>query len=136
MSQRTTTDDGESTTLPEWVPAEYDPDAPLRERLPIMANIEGGIQLHVADDRGIEEIVGEPHDITETRGTLTLKAGGTEFNWNFEIVVPEEGEAFLRSVNPDQDVEDYFASRTKELEGIDVRIYGVDTDRLEHGGDS
>ncbi|WP_276257178.1 hypothetical protein [Halomontanus rarus] len=120
--------------LPEWLPEEYDLDAPLYERLPIMAEIEGGIELHVGDDRGIVEVVGEPHELTENYAdTLTLKAGGHEFNWDFEIVVPkpENGDAFLRSVDPDQDYEDYIDTRTRELEDVDVRIYAVDHDRLE-----
>ncbi|OLZ39113.1 hypothetical protein A6E15_19305 [Natrinema saccharevitans] len=118
---------------PEWLPDEYDPDADLRERLPIMAEIDGGIELWVGDGR-TAEIVNQPQELTEDgRGVYVLKAGTSFANWDYEIVVPkpENGDPFLRSVDPDQEYEDYLDSRTVELKDIDVRIYGVDHDRLE-----
>lgn len=127
----------ETDDLPEWLPEEYDLDAPLYERLPIMAEIEGGIELHVGDDRGIVEVVHQPHELVEKpHEVLELRTGTSgKFGdvWIYEIVVPkpENGDAFLRSVNPDQDYEDYIDTRTRELEDIDVRIYGVDHGRLE-----
>lgn len=120
--------------MPEWVPEEYDPDAPLIERLPIMAEIEGGIELHVQDKKGVVEIVGEPHELHErANGTLKLNAGGREFNWNWEIIVPaSDNEAVLQSVNPEQSYEAYEATKRTQGRGIDVRMYGVDADRFGH----
>lgn len=36
--------------FPDWVPEEYNVDDSLRERLPIMAEIDGGIELQVGDN--------------------------------------------------------------------------------------
>ena len=118
---------------PEWLPAEYDRDAPLRERLPIMADIDGGIELWVGDGRTVE-IVNQPQELTENgQGVFVLKTGTSFADWSYEIVVPkpENGDPFVRSVDPNQEYEDYLDSRTVELKDIDVRMYGVDHDRLE-----
>ena len=67
--------DGSGTAIdrPAWLPDEYDPDAPLAERLRLLADIDGGIELHVSDDR-VTEVVGEPRELKENHaGTLTLK---------------------------------------------------------------
>lgn len=119
--------------LPDWMPDEYDPNAPLSDRLPITTEIEGGIELWAGDDRGLTKILGEPHEIRENgAGTLRMHVGGSEFNWNYEVVVPaSDTDPFVQAVNPDQDVEDYERTKTTELEGVDVRIYGIDHDRLE-----
>lgn len=122
---------------PDWLPEEYDRDADLRDRLAVMADIEGGIELWVSDDQGVVEIVHQPvefleshHEVYELR---TGPTGDVSDGWNYEIVVPksENGDPFLRSADPDQDYEDYIETRTIELRDIDVRIYGIDHDRLE-----
>ena len=116
---------------PEWLPDEYDTDADLRERLPIMAEIDGGIELHATDDRGVREVLGSPHELTENHaGTYVLKCGGTEFNWSYEVAVTPDGECIIRSVDPDQPMEDYMDSKERVLDdGVDIRIWGVDVDR-------
>ncbi|USZ73766.1 hypothetical protein [Natronosalvus halobius] len=120
---------------PEWLPDEYDADASLRERLPIMAEIDGGIELHVGDERGIVEIVGEPLELTENAAECyTLRTGSAskwrQGVWRNEIVVPKEHEAVLKSVDPEQSFEDYERTKKTELRGVDVRIYGIDHERL------
>ncbi|ELY73239.1 hypothetical protein [Natrinema pallidum] len=120
---------------PEWLPDEYDPDGNLRERLPIMAEIDRlrGAELHAADDRGLTKILGTPFDLEENpTGTLTLHVGGSQYNWDYEVVVPSsDTPPFVRSVDMEQDIEDYERAKKTELENVDVRIYDVDHDRLE-----
>jgi hypothetical protein len=114
---------------PDWLPDEYDPDAPLRERLPIMAEIDGGIELHVTDDRGVTEIVGQPVEFTTSHsGVQKLKAGSgpNAYEWSWEIIVPEEAPARLMDVDPMQDFEVYQKTKSTELTDIDVRLWGVD----------
>lgn len=122
-----------TTDEPDWLPEEYDIEADLRERLPIMAEIDGGIELHVGDDRGVIEIVGQPQEITDRMGVLTLKCGPSFSNWDYEIVVPESenGDPYLREVDPDQPFEDYMDTRETVMSDIDVRIYGVDHGLLD-----
>lgn len=123
--------------MPDWLPEEYDPDASLRERLPIMADIEGGIELHVRDERGVVEIVGRPKDFRTTKwesgDTLVLQAGGGRpaHIWKWEIVVPASGEPHLKKVDPEQTMEAYMSTKRTYMRDIDVRIYGVDADRFE-----
>lgn len=118
---------------PEWLPDEYDRDADLADRLPIMAEIDGGIEVWGGDERGHSTILGEPHRVEENaRGTLILYAGGSEFNWSYEVYVPaSDAEPRVESVNPDQDVEAYQRTKDTVLRDADVRIYGIDHDRLE-----
>lgn len=128
---------GDAQDTPEWLPDEYDPDAPLRERLPIMAEIEGGIELHAQDDRGTVEILGSPKELTsmslESGDRLTLKTGGGtgRHKWSWEIVVPAKGDPVLKDVDPMQDFEAYRKTKTTWMDDVDVRIYGVDADRFE-----
>lgn len=132
---------GESPTAPsdiEWLPEAYDPDAPLRERLPILAEIEGGIELHVRGESGTVEVVGRPK-VCNTGGDggyMELLAGGGPRDdvWGWEIVIPRAGPPFLRKADPNQPHEAYMATRRRWLEDIDVRIYGVDADRFAAGG--
>lgn len=127
----------QSDEFPEWLPDEYDPDAPLRERLPIMADIDGGIEIQVGDDRGIVEVVGQPKELNDVQWedgkTLTLKAGhrSEEWLWSYELVVPASGEPFLRDVDPEQDIEAYQRTKKTILDDVDARIYGIDHERLE-----
>lgn len=131
--------DGSSVTtpqdLPDWVPEEYEPEAPLAERVPIMAEIDGGIELHVRDgERDVVEIVGSPYELSENgAGTMTLKCGAnktTGDTWSWEIVVPEDGEARLMDVDPMQSMDAYMKTKKEWLSDVDVRIYGVDADRF------
>lgn len=119
--------------LPEWVPEEYDPEAPIEERLPILPEIEGGIEVWAADDLGLKKVLGEPHEVRENHaGTLTMYIGGQKHNWNYEVVVPVNDTApYVREVNPDQPMEDYQRTKKTVLTDADVRIYGVDVDRLD-----
>lgn len=118
----------------EWLPDEYDPGAPLRERLKVMVEIEGGIELHAGDERGVVEVLGSPHEVNETGvGGLELRAGGKPHNWNYEVAVPAEDAgrgAFVRKVDPNQTHEDYIDTRRVRLRDVDVRIYGADHGRL------
>jgi hypothetical protein len=129
-------DDTADPDRPDWLPEAYDPDAPLRERLPIIAAIDGGIELHVADQRGTVEVVGSPKHFSEnSAGAMTLDAGrgGDDSQWSWEITVPAvgAGEPVLRRVDPEQDFEDYEATKQQWFTGLDVRIYGIDADRIE-----
>lgn len=131
---------GENTSnpdRPDWLPEEYDPGAPLRERLPIMAEIDGSIELHVSDQRGTVEIIGQPKHFRQNgTGAMTLHAGKgpDESVWSWEITVPAEdatAEPTLRRVDPEQDIEIYQTTKERWFSGLDVRIYGVDTGRIE-----
>jgi hypothetical protein len=118
--------------LPDWVPDDYYLDAPLRERLRHIADVEGGIELHAKDDRGTVYTLGAPHELTETHGVLTLKAGGRDCFWDYEVVVPpNEADARLKSVDTDQDLDGYLDSKQTLGTGVDVRVYGVDRERFE-----
>lgn len=119
--------------LPDFVPEDYYLDAPLRERLREIADVEGGIELHAKDHRGTVYNLGAPHDLTEKpNGVLVLKAGGRGCFWNYEVVVPpNEDEAFVREVDSDNDVDGYLDSWNRLGDGIDVRVAGVDADRFE-----
>ncbi|ELZ39343.1 hypothetical protein C471_08495 [Halorubrum saccharovorum DSM 1137] len=120
-------------SLPEWVPEEYDPDAPLAERLPVIAEMEGGIEIHVEDKRGTIYVVHQPQNLKELPSDgLQLDCGPRTGYWSHEIVVPGgDHEAYLRKVDPDQDYDAYVATRETVGKDIDVRVYGVDADRFE-----
>lgn len=124
-------DRAESTdevSRPDWLPEEYDPEAPLYERLPIMADLDGGIELHVEDGR-VSEVVGRPKDLTENHaGCYRLDAGhGSDpAEWSWEIVVPKDGEARLEKVDPMQSHDAYMRTKSTYMRDIDVRIWGVD----------
>lgn len=117
----------------EWMPEEYDPDDPLGERLKVIVDISGGIELRASD--GSQTVtIGSPKMSDElSNGSYRLYTGnynsGTGM-WSWEVVVPDSGEPYLDSADPDQNVEGYFDSRETRLEGVDVRIHGVDADRL------
>lgn len=125
---------GTPQELPEWVPDEYDPDAPLRERLPVISEMEGGIEIHVQGDLGVVENVRQPqHFIERGTGGMKLQAGSRPDDWSWEIVVPPEGEPRLEKVDPMQSMEAYMKTKKTWFNDIDVRVYGVDTDRFEDG---
>lgn len=120
---------------PDWLPDEYDAEASLRERLPIIGEIDRGIELHVSDHRGTVEIIGRPkHFNVNGTGAMSLDAGTGRDNsqWNWEIRVPAEGagEPVLWKVDPEQDVEAYEGTKERWFTGLDVRIHGVDADRI------
>lgn len=126
--------DSAKRSLPEWVPDEYDPDAPLRERLPIIAEMNGGVEIHVRDNRGTVEIVGAPqHFYGDESRAMTLCAGYRDDDWSWEIISPTKGDARLMEVDPMQSAEAYESTKTVWLRDIDVRVYGVDSDRFEEG---
>lgn len=116
---------------PEWLPEEYDPDAPLLDRLRIIAEIESGIELHVKGDNGVVEIVNSPQHHMENDRRFHLACGTAPDNWRWEIDVPKkEGvPPTLKRVNPNQDVEAYEATKRQWLRIEDVRIFGVDLAR-------
>lgn len=114
---------------PEWLPEDYDPEASLRDRLEAAMDIDGGIELVAKGEDGVEIHAGEPQELTENHaGSIRVKCGQSISDWDYEIVVPAEAEPRLESVDPGQEIEDYWDSRSTELKDIDVRIYGVDTD--------
>lgn len=115
---------------PDWLPEEYDPEAPLHERIPIIAELDGGVELHVSDDR-VTEVVGRPKELSENHaGTYTLKAGhrSDEHLWDWEIVVPEDSPARLVDVDPEQSMEAYQKTKSTYMDDIDVRVWGVDAE--------
>lgn len=119
--------------MPDWVPDEYDPDAPLSERLPVIAEMEGGIEVHVRDgSKGTVEVVHEPQHFYENPRRVKMCCGVRADDWNWEIIVPK-GDAgpVLKHVDPNQDIEAYQATQKTWLKDIDVRVYGVDRDRWE-----
>jgi len=119
-------------SLPEWVPDEYDPDAPLAERLPVIAEMGSDAEIHVQDKRGVHYVVNQPQDlVTLPNDGLRLDCGTRIDYWSYEIVAPSEHEPFLREVDPNQDYEAYVATRKTVGRDIDVRLYGVDVDRFE-----
>jgi len=118
-------------SLPEWVPDEYDPDAPLAERLPVIAEMGSDAEIHVQDKRGVHYVVNQPQDL----GTLPNDGLRLDCGTRRLLVVrnrrPSEHEPFLREVDPNQDYEAYVATRKTVGRDIDVRLYGVDVDRFE-----
>lgn len=129
--------DAEAEDLPEWVPDEYDPDADLYDRMEAMASIEGGLEIHVQDERGTTEIVAGIQDLNQDgygnyRAHMGSTATGTD-SWDYELVVPgsDDHDARLEDVDPDQPHELYLKTREPYLENVDARIYGVDHDRLK-----
>jgi len=120
-------------SLPEWVPEEYDPDAPLAERLPVIAEMEGGIEIHVKDEHGTVHNVRQPQHLSRlSNDGLKLDCGTAPDDWSYEIVVPGgDHEPFLRDVDPNQTHDAYVATRRTVGRDIDVRVYGVDADRFE-----
>jgi len=128
--------DAEGEDLPERVPDEYDPDADLYDRMEAMASIEGGIEIHVQDERGTTEIAAGIQDLNQDghgnyRAYLGSTATGTD-SWEYELVVPssDDHNARLEDVDPDQPYELYLKTREPYLENVDARINGVDHDRL------
>jgi len=129
--------DAEAEDLPEWVPDEYDPDADLYDRMEAMAAIEGGLEIHVQDERGTTEIVAGIQDLNQDgygnyRAHMGSTATGTD-SWDYELVVPssDDHDPRLEDVDPDQPHELYLKTREPYLENVDARIYGVDHDRLD-----
>jgi len=100
-------------SLPEWVPDEYDPDAPLAERLPVIAEMGSDAEIHVQDKRGVHYVVNQPQDLgTLPNDGLRLDCGTRIDYWSYEIVAPSEHEPFpargrsesgLRSVRRDSE---------------------------------
>jgi len=121
------------TDVPEWVPEEYNVADPLAERLPIMADIDGGIELHVQGCDGVIEVVGAPQHFSKGPNGLRLCCGHAVDEWRWEILVrsADDQPPRLEKVNPHQDIEEYQRSKQTHLVGIDVRIYGVDSERLD-----
>lgn len=120
----------EKIDRPEWLPDEYDPDAPLHERLNLLAPIDGGIELHAEGDR-VTEVIGEPRELTETgAGAVRLKTGTgpNTFSWDWEVTAPPEGEPFLKKVDPDQEAEAYMKTKKTRMRDMDIRVYGVDAE--------
>jgi hypothetical protein len=121
--------------LPEWVPDAYDPDAPLRERLPLYEEVEAG-ELVAIGRRGYEQPLGQPKGVAATTsddGPEILYSGGRRGDrgvWKWEIVAPPEDPPFIRSADADEEYTSYADSRKREMEEVDVRIHGVDDDRL------
>lgn len=121
----------EESEQPDWLPAQYDVDAPLQDRLPIMAEIEGGIELHVGNPSGVVEVVHQPQHFHQYEtGGMRLDAGTAVDDWEWEIVISEDGSSVLKKVDPMQDVDVYEMTKRRWLDDVDVRIYGVDIDRL------
>lgn len=116
--------------------AEYDPDAPLLDRLRTIAELED-VELHVQGHHGVTEIVGSPQHHTESKRRFWLACGRKSDDWQWEIVVPKkDGLACeLREVNPMQELVAYEATKRTVLRDLDIRIYGVDTDRLGEEGE-
>lgn len=117
----------------EWMPEEYNPDDPLVERLKVIENIGGGIELRASDGSQTVTINSPKMSDELAKGSYRLYTGNYNSDtgvWSWEVVVPDNGEPCLASANPDQNVEGYLDSRETRLEGVDVRIYGVDDDRL------
>jgi len=76
-------------SLPEWVPDEYDPDAPLAERLPVIAEMGSDAEIHVQDKRGVHYVVNQPQDLgTLPNDGLRLDCGTRIDYWSYEIVAP------------------------------------------------
>lgn len=130
--------DADAEDLPEWVPDEYNPDADLYDRMEAMASIEGGIEIHVQDERGVTEIVGGIQDVNQDgHGNYRARLGSSATtggdSWDYELVVPssDDHDARLEDVDPDQPHELYLKTREPYLKNVDARIYGVDHDRLK-----
>lgn len=134
-----TTEKPDAAAQPDWLPDEYEIDAPLRERIWHLPEIDVGIELHAGDDRGIVKVLGQPHEVVEQpNGAIVLRAGfGDEFNWDYEVVIPtEESDTgpYVREVDPDQPHDAYMATKRTILENADVRVFDVDTDKLDERG--
>ncbi|TKX60606.1 hypothetical protein EXE48_11580 [Halorubrum sp. ASP1] len=125
-----TTDGAAEIDRPEWLPDEYDPDAPLHERLEILAPIDGGIELHAEGDR-VTEVIGEPRRLTKV-GTNTVRlktgTGPDTSSWDWEVTAPQNGEPYLQKVDPDQRAEAYMKTKKTRMRGMDIRVFGVDAE--------
>lgn len=126
MGQNDTSGGGRAR--PEWLPEEYDPEAPLAERLPLMANIEGGIELQATGEKGVVENLRQPQDFYESDRVQRLCCGVAFDNWEWEVIVPKKKgvDPILKKVNPNQDVEAYESTKRVWFDNVDVRIYGID----------
>ena len=120
-----------------WPPEEYDPDAELLDRLQAMAEIEGGIEVHVLTESGVIEVVGSPQHHTDTARKFHLAFGRSPDDWRWELDYPKkEGvPPTLDRVDPHQNFEAYEATKTHWGRVADVRIYDLDDHRLGEGDD-
>lgn len=128
----------ETATYPEWIPDEYDADAPLADRLPIMARIEPAIELEVQGKDGVIENVRTPQIFESNDQYMKLYCGVSIDNWRWEIVVPQDGgfDPRLDRVDPMQSEAKYAATKdVAYLEDVDVRIHGIDSDRFDEEGE-
>lgn len=109
---------------------EIEPDAPLHERLEILAPIDGGIELHAEGDR-VTEVIGEPRRLTKV-GTNTVRlktgTGPDTSSWDWEVTAPQNGEPYLQKVDPDQRAEAYMKTKKTRMRGMDIRVFGVDAE--------
>ncbi|ELZ21636.1 hypothetical protein C476_07911 [Natrinema limicola JCM 13563] len=115
---------------PEWLPSEYDRDADLRERLPLMTEVDVQIELVAQDDAFRPEPVGTPRSISETDyDVLVVETSHTTGQTDFEIVAPQPGntDPYVKRINHDAEAEDY---KETIFEPVDVRIYNYDDNRL------
>lgn len=125
-----TTTETDSSDFPAWLPDEYDPTDSLADRLRVIAEIDGGIELHVGNT-DVTEIVGQPQHVQDTGETVRLSAGASPTQWKWEIVVPNKGSPRLDKVDSTKDIDEYMDGLRTFIRDIDVRIYGVDTEYLD-----
>jgi hypothetical protein len=122
--------------FPEWLPEEYDPEAPIRERVEVMGGIDGGVEIHAATENAYEVLHQPLHVEVNGHDTLILKTGArAEQGWKYEVYVDENGATTVYSVTCANADEEYYAeSKSRFLFGdVDVRLFCVDTDRLPNG---
>jgi hypothetical protein len=128
MSKHNTSSNG--IERPDWLPDEYDPDERLSERLDVMLEIEGGIEVHARGQNDTIEVIGEPQLADKNSSGTRAYFGNAVDDWSWEVVIPDSDDHSprLEKVDPHQDAESYHATRRTWLEDIDLRIFGVDVD--------
>jgi len=119
-------------SLPEWVPDEYDPDAPLAERLPVIAEMGSDAEIHVRISAAstTSSTSRKTSELFRTTGSDSIVARASTTG-RTKSSPPANTSPFLREVDPNQDYEAYVATRKTVGRDIDVRLYGVDVDRFE-----
>lgn len=99
--------------------------------------MEGGIEVHVKDDRGVVEVVHEPQHFYDNPRRMKLACGVAIDDWKWEIIVPKgDSSPVLKRVDPMQEHHAYLATQSRWMENIDIRVYGVDTDRWQEAAEA
>lgn len=116
---------------PEWLPESYNPDDDLWDRVELIGEIDGAVEVHALSVDGSRIVLGEPHKVMEAHGRRKLCAGGKPHCWTFEAVINpgDDEDHYLHSIDMSGDAKDN--SKDMVMSGdFDLRLFGADAPEM------